>query len=264
MTTKFSSGNFLKNLVREKLSANEFRSLRALCDRLEVPASLVSNLINSKRIVTMPIAEKVAIFFKLTSAQKDQYFDCIASDRSALKSKKKARAKDEEYNLLSVAQTELLLKWQNSALLCLGNNNHKPLSITFISQKLRISESEAVALVGTLCKANLMESFEKGYRFRSKHFTTSDNLPSRSIRAYHKQHMTRSIEAIEAVPIQQRDFSSVILNLDQKNMKEAKRFIEKMRRKFILKFDSESVSGDIYSFGIQLFPSAFDDSGAPK
>ena len=82
--------------------------------------------------------------------------------------------------------------------------------------------------------------------------TTSNDIPSRSLKTHHEQLLSKAIQSLYVDDVKERDITSMIVALDQSEMDEVKEAIKKFRRSF--KKFSKQRNNRVYCLGIQMFP----------
>jgi uncharacterized protein (TIGR02147 family) len=74
-----------------------------------------------------------------------------------------------------------------------------------------------------------------------------------TIREHHKQILTKAVSAIDAVPVEKREFSSNTFAVDRASLTELKNAVREFQRR-IAKIASGGQKDAVYILGVQLFP----------
>ncbi len=93
-------------------------------------------------------------------------------------------------------------------------------------------------------------------------FVWQSEVPSQSIKNYHKGVIEKSIQSLFTDPIDSRSFSSVVMPIDESKLVEAKKMIQDFTfklNKFLTKGKNKS---RIYYYSNQLFP--VDKNNSPS
>jgi uncharacterized protein (TIGR02147 family) len=78
-------------------------------------------------------------------------------------------------------------------------------------------------------------------------------VPSTAIRKYHRDNLVKAAEALEEVPVELRDFSSITMATCSEKVGQARELIRKFREEL----SDLMESGDretVYTLAVQLFP----------
>ena len=82
---------------------------------------------------------------------------------------------------------------------------------------------------------------------------TTTDIPSSSIRNYHKGILALAQNKIEQVSVDKRDFSSITMAINSKNLKNAKKLTQKYKEQMLELLESGTLN-EVYQLSIQLFP----------
>ena len=75
------------------------------------------------------------------------------------------------------------------------------------------------------------------------------------MKASHEEELELAKIALQKIAVEQRDFSSLSVVLNSKNLKRAKELVRKFRNEFIQSIENEDSEGeDVYTLCLQLFP----------
>jgi uncharacterized protein (TIGR02147 family) len=240
-------------LARRK-TRNPNYSLRAFASSLNVSPTALSQVINGLRNFRPQVAQRVALSLGLTPLERQGFIRSASSSKSARPSKSKSRKTMQ----MELDCFELISEWYYFAILNLAKLNPR---VAFCSQtiaaRLGLSESETHKALQLLLSLNLIE-VQQGELVR----TASDiNVPggisSTAIRKYHRQNLERAITALDVIPVDERDFSSVILPFSKDHLADAAVIIGRMRNE-LCELCPEDQADRVYAINIQLFP---QDSG---
>lgn len=242
---------------RKKL--NNSYSLRALARDLEINHSLLSRIISSKIQMTPKIFERITGPLKLSPDEIDLYKKEIDL-RKALQSKEKVAASS--FRQLSIEEFQTIQEWYNLAVLELVNLDNFQPDNQWISKKLKITESEAALALERLISLGLLHKKETGeYQKVSAQLSVMNPaFTSLTMKTRQKSSLLRAIEALETLPIQTRDNSSLTLCIDSALLPEIKEKIKKMRRSLANYIVQKSKKKDhVYELTVAFFPWTYYD-----
>ena len=127
-----------------------------------------------------------------------------------------------------------------------------------IAQKLggKISARQAKATLQTLVDLGIVhfnpETNEILPRM-SKGFVSQNDVPSHAIRSHHRQMMERAQEALEEVPLLEREITALTISFNQKNLLKVKNEIREFKNRMDLRY-GEDHGDSVYQLNVQFFP----------
>jgi uncharacterized protein (TIGR02147 family) len=238
-------------LRREK---NPNYSLRSFAKRLAIPVGRLTELMSRKRNLTERLAKHISDRMEYPPHVRASFLKLV---------KKKVKDKNPNPKLVSldIAKYEelnadafnLVSDWYHYGILNLTEIKDFLPNSKEIAKRLGITTTEVRSAIERLKRLRLLTE-ENGTLLRTKNrLTTSVDIPSAAIRSSHRQRLQKAIEAIESVPINERDFSTIMFSTNPKFLEKAKVHAEKFRRSMLAlagEFDKERV----YTMNIQIFP----------
>jgi uncharacterized protein (TIGR02147 family) len=132
----------------------------------------------------------------------------------------------------------------------------RKLNLEKISKALKgkVSPAQVNRVLKTLSELGIVYVSDGEIRPRlTAGFVSQTDIPSQAIRAHHRQMMERALEALEEVPVREREIVSLTLSFESKNLEAVKNEI----RAFKARIDSrygESESDQVYQLNMQFFP----------
>ena len=88
--------------------------------------------------------------------------------------------------------------------------------------------------------------------------TTSD-IPSGTIRAYHKSILGLAQNKIETVDVKEREYSAITMAVNTKNLAKAKKLTEEFKEEMLQLLEQGNLD-EVYQLSIQLFPLSIKES----
>lgn len=234
----------LQNELARRQSKNANYSLRAFARDLGIGVGSISEVISGKRELAPKNRQKVLQNLDLSAEQKKQF-------ANASSNKKKTPA--QEHQLLLEDQFKLISDWYYLGILNLAklkSNRAKP---QWIATRLQIEAYQAIEAIERLQRLGLLK-IEKSKLVRtSQPLTTSRDLPSTAIRKHHSQNLQLAEKAIHKVPVELREFGSVTMPVNLKNLSKLKELLLKTRKKAADLLEDEQAT-EVYTLAFQLFP----------
>lgn len=118
-----------------------------------------------------------------------------------------------------------------------------------------ISSSEAKKSVNLLCKLGLVEKLSDGnYRTVDKFLSTGENWHSIAVRRFQQETIELANKALDSVPKEQRDISTVTITLTKEAFNEARERIRQFRQDMIELVNMEGDPEGVYHVNIQMIP----------
>ena len=225
--------------VRRK-SANPRYSLRAYARALDLPPGRLSELLSSKRRATPALLEKITERLGLSPAQK----------RALLASGAPSEA---GYSELADDHFALIAEGSHIAFLCLMETRGFRSELGWIARRLGISTVEARATALRLERLGLIVKEKGRWRRKAQGLRTSTDIPSAALKRSHKETLAQAVSALDNVPVELRDITSITMAIDPARLPLAKSIIREFRFKLAKVLESGDQS-EVYHLNVQLFP----------
>lgn len=204
-------------------------------------------------------AEKIGKKLGFSSTEVARFCDLVESEHArARKNREQARARVEahipESQRLTLDLFQVISDWYHYAILELTSVQGFQNSPKWIAQRLGINEHIVAAAIERLMRLELIEETAKGSLKPTEAFTASpSDIPSDAIKKFHRQILEKALLALDFQGLEERDFTSIILAIDPKDMKDAKNEIKKFRRSFDARFGKTKRKTSVYCLGIHFF-----------
>lgn len=229
-------------------------SLRAFANHLNLPASRVSEYISRKRRITLKMADKIADKLNYIPEKREKFFKAVERDLQPIQSTMPARVKAGKL----YDQFHLICDWFNLAILSLIRTKTFKSNYQWISKRLAISVVEVKSTIERLSRLGLIKVEKKDdselkFTRTSAPITTSKDIPSSAIRIFQKQILAKSILAVDEVPVDMRDISSIVIPFNPKDIDDLKKELSTLRRSLASKYESED-GEEVYALSVQFFP----------
>lgn len=251
--------DILRNKLSERCMKNGKYSLRAFARDLELSPQRLSHILSGRHGLSPAAATKVAQHLGLN--QEEINFFCMLVQEKHARSgvvKKNAQEKLQEltsqYKNLNLEHFKIISDWYHFAILELTLVDGFKSNPKWIAKALKITEIEVKMAIERLLKLELLTEGKNGaLKLTGQFFADPRGTPSSALRQFHKQLMEKAILALEFQKLEERDFSSTILAIDEKDIPRAKDEIKKFRVAFDKKFSAREVKTNVYCLGTQLF-----------
>lgn len=247
----------LRTLLLNELDARRKRSslysLRAFARDLGVGVGSLSEVLSGKRDLSKTNLLKVLQNLNFTKEQVEYL----------LKKDNKVATPIEEHQLLLEDQFKLIADWYYLAILNLAKIKNNKASPVWIAERLGIENYLVIEALERLQRLGLLK-IEKNKLIRtSKPLTTSAELPSTAIRKHHTQNLALAEKSLQNDPVHLREFASVTMPVNLKNLPKVKALLLKTRKKAADLLEDSNTT-EVYTLSFQLFPLTKIKKGTPK
>lgn len=249
-TLDFQNLSFRSRLQEELLNRcrrNPKYSLRSFAKSLGMSPSVVSELLNGKRKLTLKSIERIGLALGLSVAEIES-FQKNQSDASG-----EARP---SYGQITLDQYALISDWYHYAILELIKVPKAKHDARAIAGSLGITVSEVNLAIERLIRLELIHWEDDRLVDDSGGYSTniSGSLTSSASKQLQKQILEQSAEALMTLPIEIRNHTSMTMAIDQRHLPEAVKKIAEFRRELCQYLNSFGEPTDVYQLSISLFP----------
>ncbi len=257
--------NYQAILQREYLSRrrkNPAYSLRAYARDLGVQPSKLSEVLKGVKGFSPKLAGQIADRLGLTMDERVLFVTLVAAQHARSK-RAKAEAKSKLSKLIhndpyiekSVELFQLVADWYHFAILELTRTTRFQENPAWIAQELGIDTETAKAALERLIEQKLLTRNAEGKLLAAQeHISIPGGISSRAIREHHSQVLERADQALESVPLELREFATMMLAIDPAKLSEAKAMLKDFRRKFAADLQKDGNKERVYCFSLQFFP----------
>lgn len=236
--------SYLQAELVRRCQRNPRYSIRAFAKALDVDASTLAKILNGKRSLGRRAVENMGR--KLGMSPKDlETF--ISSEASAPSS----------YDQLKLDLFEIISDWHHMAILELMTIENFRNDPKWIAQALGLSIAETKASIERLMNVGMLEIGPQGqWLDKSSGRTTniSPNATNAAARQLQKQFLQKAMDALEDIPLRERDQTAMTMAIDTDKIPMARERIKEFRRdlaKFLCRGDRRTV---VYNLTISLYP----------
>jgi uncharacterized protein (TIGR02147 family) len=239
---------YLQHELLRLQQKNSRFSLRAYAKMLSLEPAFLSKILNGKRKVTANTLNKLAPKLGLNHNHILFFMD--------------KNSKDNPYSFseVSLEQYSMISDWYHFAILELINLKNFSPKTEWISESLGISEEEVkqatsrLVQLGLLSISNPGRPHEKWKSLQGNNTTIGNPFTAIAFRNLQIQILQQSLKALEIVPIEYRDHSSMTMSINQAMIPKAKEKIKTFRRDLCQFLEGNKNRDSIYQLSISLFP----------
>lgn len=158
------------------------------------------------------------------------------------------------YRQLSAQQFKVIAEWEHFAVMALLRCPETFESAAQIAARLAITEARARQVIERLIEMNMVSIESDGSVKRSdESFRTSDDMADISVRKAHDECLDLARKSLYRDDVDTRDFSSITVAVDPKNLSMAKEKIRQFQDELAQLLDSGKKT-EVYRVSMQMFP----------
>jgi len=260
MTNEMDFLEIINEEFGARVESNPSYSMRAFARDLEISPSRLSEILNERGGMSSKMAEKIAKQLGLISEEVG-YFKALVERKHGRSEKIKKNAityiqnkyLSNEVKSLSHETFKVISDWYHFAILSVLELDAYDVTPSFISQQLGIEIELVEIALKRLENLELISKGDGNYKINQIKLSTTHEINSFALRKSHKQSLKQAINALDIVPLEKRDITSMTMAIDVKKLPEAKERIKKFRREMSEFLESGS-KNSVYNINIQLVP----------
>ncbi len=250
--------SYLQNELILRCKKNPNYSLRSFAKFLLVEPSALSKILKDRRNISEKMLKRLCDRLSIGP----QRFSEFKKELHVIKT---ASIKSDYKNLL-FDTFKVISEWYHYAILELIQISHFKPDPKWIAKTLGITVSEVNIAVLRLQKLMLLEITEDGkWIDHSGNFTNIKNeFTDVSLRILQRIFLEKASDALENVPIDKRDQSTVTMAISASLLKEAKEKIKEFRRSLADFLQNNGEKNEVYNLVISLYPLTNIENGNNK
>ncbi len=220
-------------------------------------------VITGRRNLTSAMAVRFAQACGLSGEEQAYFGDLVAFTQAKSPSEKQhyyARlgryAPFRKVHKITEAQATYFSKWFIPATRELAARSDFRADPRWIAAELipHITPAQAKKALQTLVELGMLTIDEQGRATRTEPLVTSGGPLGHHLVAFHREMLDRANEAIELVPRDEREISSVTVCVSQKRLLELKEQLREFRRQLLRTAEQDDVPERVVQINVQLFP----------
>jgi uncharacterized protein (TIGR02147 family) len=235
---------WLQKQFTERCKNNARYSLRAFAKNLELDASSLSQILSGKRKLSKKGIQNICD--KLSVSPKDlQMFGLT---------EKKKNKEAVNYFQVNMDSFSIISDWYHYAIMELTYISGFKADPKWIAKKLSITVEESKAAIERLKRLEVLLE-ENGSLIKSSKRLTNNGIinTSGAHKELQKQVISKALIAVDEIPQEQKDITSMTMAIDTKNLDKARILIQKFRRD-LCDLLEDGDQEQVYNLGIQLYP----------
>lgn len=261
--TYYDYRRFISDFYQEKKALNPNYSYRYIAGKVGIDHALIVKIIQSQRHISGKTVDVFAGFLGLSNRQREYFKLLVAFGKSKNNEERKhyfelllAFSEISEKQIDST-QYEFYQRWYYTAIREILNIQPFKDDYYWLSETVHpsISVVEAKRAVKLLERLGMIKRDVDGYcRLTEQFVTTGENWQSIAVRSFQKEACTLASRAIDVVPKDERDISTVTVSLDDEGINRVREALAGLRRE-IVEISASCQSVDrACQINLQLFP----------
>lgn len=244
---------FLQEELVRRCKRNPRFSLRAFARTLDVEASALSKILNGKRSLTPKMLHRMCTQLGIAPDEVNRYEQTLSTARTT---RRRPLRNDDDFEPVGADEFTAISDWYHYAILELMSvDGFKPQS-SWIARALGLSVSEVNFAIERLVRLGLLEVTPDGnWRQQAGQLTTSaSSFTTAAFRKLQRQILQQAVDALETVPLSERDQSSMTMAISKAKLAGAKERIRQFRRELCAYLQDSPLHDEVYQLSISLFP----------
>lgn len=257
--------DLLKSYYEQRKKEMPFYSYRMMGDKLGLDSSYLYRVLQKKQHLpahVIPAAKELLDF----DGRSAEYFDLLVAAGVAKSADKKAELmakavalRDVERRSLQQAELKLLENWWIPAVRAYLELNGGIVNIKKIAKDLcpPITEEQAVEAIEILKEVGLVKNVASGrLALTDAHLTVGGQEKSAAVRHFQKQVLFLASEALETVPVNERNISTLTLSVDQACFDDLGEMLREFRRLVQKRVDESKRPDRVMQLSMAFYPVA--------
>ncbi|MGE0174960.1 MAG: TIGR02147 family protein [Oligoflexales bacterium] len=250
----------IRSELAKRLEQNPRYSLRAFARDLGLSPSRVSEIINAKQGLSLVVAGKVAKKLGFEGERRDLFFDLVESqharspkDRQAAMTRLEGRTEVHKVYQIEQDDFRMISDWYHGAILEMMLLKSFDGSAKWLRRRVKIPLIKFELALQRLERLGFIAQKDGKFVLSEPHSTVLSDVPSESIRKFHKQILEQAVSPLDKQKIDQREYLSAFLAIDQSQLPEAKQELKNFWNKFCKKTSEAKELDSVYCIAIQFF-----------
>jgi uncharacterized protein (TIGR02147 family) len=251
----------LKEEFSRRLGARRPYSMNAFAKDLGLSGPRLSEIFSGKQGLSREKAEEIASRINFSTEEKDYFCDLVEMEharsqqqRELARQRVEERLLDRDYHSVQQDVFQAISDWYHFGILQLLETKHFREDPAWIAEALGIAKTEAELALERLLRLEVLSRNAKGRLILTRDFiATTDGVPSLAVRKFHSQILRKALIALEAQPVEKRNFSSTVVAVKRSELPRAKEMMRKFRLRFAKELTRPKEADSVYCLSMQMF-----------
>ncbi len=243
-----SISDLLSAELRRRVQSNSRYSLRSFAHALKLSPGALSEILREKRDLSLRSVPNLVRALGLNAVEAQHLMTLAQNGKLGTplpaKAQNQRQLTDEIFVLVS--------EWYHFAILNLLDCEGFDWKAEKIAARLGISRLQAKMAMQLLIKLGLVERKAGRIQGTREHILTSNDVPSAAVRAYHRQMLTKAMNALEQQDVSERQISGTGFAVDPDQIGAIKSDMIEFQNRMISKYGRGN-KREVYFMGLSLF-----------
>ena len=258
----FDFREFLKADFQERKSRNPAFSIRAMAAKLELNSSTLTRIFNEKRNIGKNLMPRFVKFLGLRSREAEYFYHLVTFCQAKSEHQRMAEYRELAHlrngRVKEVAQSRYAFyeEWYFSAVRELLRFYPFSGDYQALGKMLDppITVQEAKRAINLLLKLGFIDHFNHAFAVRDTSISTGEVWQGTAIQRFHQETLGKAVEAVERIPRQERDFSTMTMCYSAEGYKKARELLKRTREELARIEECDPQRNRVYQVNMQLFP----------
>ena len=252
----------LKSAYSRRREKNASYSLRSYARDLGVSSSMLSEVLSGKKKLSRKTALKINKSLKLSSHDSKLFLLSVdletpgfSQTRESVESKISEQSSFGKSISLNEERFAFISDFRHLVLLSMIGLPSFKNNLSWIAGKLGVFQHQVTALLNGLKKLKIVESIAGGkIQINHQYIFSSDGSSGKAIREFHRATLQHTAQALDQVPIEERDFYTSIFAIDEADFSEIQKEVREFQQRIYLKFSKKPTANRVYAIQNQIIP----------
>ena len=244
--------DFLRDELARRQQAHPSYSQRAFARDLQLSPGELSEILTSKRHLTLKSAMKIAKALHLNLSETRQLIHLIQLE-SDPKLATRPLVPQKQGNL-NVDLFRVVSDWYCFAILNLADCEDFNWEAHYIAKRLSISVNEVRVALERLERVGLIERTGKNFSVTRDYVWAEEGVPSEAAKNYHQQILDIAKRALATEPVENREFGGVGLAIDPQKLPHLKTDVRRFLDEMVTKYGKGRHRKEVFQIELSLFP----------
>ncbi len=266
----FDFREFLKDDLSERKARNPSFSIRAMAAKLQLNSSTLTRILNEKRNISKNLLPKFIKFLGLRSKETEYFIHLVEfcqakSERQRMvEYRELVKLRSGRTKEVSEARYEFYEEWYFSVIRELlrfypFNGDYHALSRML---EPPITMPEAKRAVNLLLGLGFINRINDSYVVHDDSISTGDIWHGMAIQRFHQDTLAKALEALERIPRQDRDYSTMTMCYSAEGYKKVRELLKHTREELTRIEECDRQRNRVYQMNMQIFPLSKPYEGA--
>jgi len=266
METQITYRGIIQQEFEFRTKGNPSYSLRAFARDMGLSPSQMSDILRGRTGLSSKKALEVAAQLGMNE-QESQCFQALVEVEHGRSQAIVQKAQDflkthafaDRFNGLTEDEFRLISDWHHFALLSAMELDNYDGSLNWLAHELNLSLAQVEDAAKRMLKLDYIDLKDGKFILKDLMLKTSSGVPSAALKKFHKQHIQKSLQAVDEVSLDKRDITCMTMAIDLARLPVAKEMIKNFRRELCQYLEGGEKS-HVYNINIQLIPLSSKDN----